>query len=148
MIRYALHCDEGHGFESWFRDSSAFDEQSQNGLLVCPVCGAGGIRKQIMAPSIAVQGEPPRAQPMAMVGGKNPGSKDQEIRAMLRAFRQHLEANAENVGAEFADEARKIHYGETEERAIYGVASPDDAKALHDEGIEVLPVPTVPDEMN
>jgi hypothetical protein len=153
MIRYALHCMDGHGFESWFRDSNAFDEQNQSGLLECPVCGSAEIRKQIMAPSVAVRDEPPRAQPVAMVGGrnaggKNSGGKDQEIRAMLRAFRQHLEANAENVGAEFADAARKIHYGESEERAIYGVTSPDEAKALHEEGIEVLPVPILPDEMN
>lgn len=148
MIRYALCCEGGHEFESWFRDSRAFDEQTAGGLLVCPVCGSGAIRKQIMAPSVAVHHVPAQTRPMAMIGNTETGGKDREIRAMLRVFRQHLEANAENVGAEFADEARKIHYGETNERAIYGVASPDDAKALNDEGIEVLPIPLVPDEMN
>ncbi len=144
MIRYALHCQAGHGFESWFRDSAAYEQQVAAGLLACPVCGSVKIEKQIMAPSVAVRDEPaPPQQAVAMVG-----PKDAEVRAMLRAFRRHLEANAENVGATFADEARKIHYGETEERAIYGVTSPDEAKALHEEGIEVLPVPSVPDDMN
>lgn len=154
MIRYALACEEGHAFESWFRDSRAFDSQAKGGLLACPACGSLKIEKQIMAPAIALRDEVPsnpqpggtqseNGQPVAMAGGK-----DQEIRAILRAFRQHLEANAENVGAEFADEARKIHYGEKDERAIYGVTSPDEAKALSDEGIEVLPVPIVPDDLN
>lgn len=144
MIRYALSCDGGHGFESWFRDSSAYDVQAEAGLLTCPVCGSGKIDKQIMAPAVAVHDEvAPVRQPIAMMGGK-----DREIRAMLRAFRRHLEANAENVGADFAEEARKIHHGEADERAIYGVASPDEAKALSEEGIEVLPVPDLPDDLN
>jgi hypothetical protein len=142
MIRYALQCAEGHAFESWFRDSAAYDGQAEAGLLSCPACGSARVRKQIMAPSIAVQDEAAK-QPMAMAG-----TKDHEIRAMLRAFRQHLETHAENVGADFADEARKIHYGEVDERAIYGVASVEEAKSLHEEGIGVLPVPTLPDEMN
>lgn len=142
MIRYALQCADGHAFESWFRDSAAYDGQAEAGLLSCPHCGSAKVGKQIMAPSVAVHEESAK-QPVAMAG-----TKDQEIRTMLRAFRQHLETHADNVGADFADEARKIHYGEVDERAIYGVASFDEAKSLHDEGIDVLPVPVLPDEMN
>lgn len=144
MIRYALHCDDGHGFESWFRDSDAYDSQAKAGLLTCPVCGSGKITKQIMAPAVSVHEEAtPTRRPVTMMGGK-----DREIRAMLRAFRQHLEANAENVGAGFADEARKIHHGEADARAIYGETSLDEAKALTEEGIEVMPVPDLPDDLN
>ena len=144
MIRYALHCDDGHGFESWFRDSDAYDSQAKVGLLACPVCGSGKIAKQIMSPAVSVHDEVvPARRSMTMMGGK-----DREIRAMLRAFRQHLEANAENVGAGFADEARKIHHGEADARAIYGETSLDEAKALTEEGIEVMPVPDLPDDLN
>lgn len=152
MIRFALQCDAGHGFESWFRDGAAYDTQNEAGLLTCPVCGARSVEKQIMAPMVlaptvlspATAGQdkaPPRSQPVAMMS-----DKDREMRAMLRAFKQHLEAHADNVGNGFAEEARKIHYGETDSRAIYGVASSDEAKALVEEGIEVLPVPGLPDE--
>jgi len=143
MIRYALRCADGHEFESWFRDSDAFDAQSAAKLLSCPACGSLKIEKQIMAPNVALQEEKPAPQPVAMIA-----EKDHEIRQMLRALKQHLEAHAENVGVGFADEARKIHYGEADERAIYGVTSPDEAKALHDEGIPVLPVPNLPDDLN
>lgn len=145
MIRYALQCAVGHGFETWFRDSAAFDEQAGRGLLVCPQCGSTAIEKQIMAPSIAVKEEaaPPTPRPLAMMG-----EKDGRMRAMLRTFHRHLKENAQDVGAEFAEEARKIHYGETEERAIYGQASEDDARALHEEGIEVMAVPVLPDDRN
>lgn len=144
MIRYALRCDDGHGFESWFRDSAAYDSEAKAGRLACPVCGSTRVAKQIMAPSVTVHDEvAPAAPPVTL-----PGGNDREIRAMLRAFRRHLEANVENVGADFADEARKIHHGEADERAIYGETSLDEAKALAEEGIEVLPVPGLPDDLN
>lgn len=149
MIRFALQCAEGHGFESWFRDGAAYDAQQEAGLLACPVCGSKRIEKQIMAPvvlapAVAVQEEkPPRNQPVVMMS-----DKDRELRSMLRVLRQHLETHAENVGEGFAEEARKIHYGEADSRAIYGVASPHEAEALAEEGIEVFPVPDMPDDRN
>jgi len=145
MIRYALQCTAGHGFDSWFRDSAAFDEQAKRGLIVCPECGSAKIEKQIMAPAVTVKDEKAVSapRPVAMMG-----EKEREMRAMLRAFHRHLKENAQDVGAGFADEARKIHYGETEERAIYGQASEEDARALHDEGIEVMAVPVLPDDRN
>lgn len=144
MIRYALRCASGHGFESWFRDSAAYDDQAASGLLSCPHCGEARIEKQIMAPAVALKEDAALvAQPIAMMG-----EKDREMRAKLRAFHQHLKANAEDVGGGFAEEARKIHYGESDERAIYGVATPPEAQALHDEGIAVLPLPHLPEEAN
>jgi hypothetical protein len=144
MIRYALSCEAGHGFESWFRESTAFDDQVRSGLLACPQCGSRAIEKQIMAPAVAVKDEAPaQPRPVAMIG-----EKDARMRAMVRALHRHLQKNADDVGANFAEEARKIHYGETDERAIYGVASEGEARELHEEGIDVLPVPVLPDDRN
>ncbi len=143
MIRYALQCTAGHGFESWFRDSAAFEEQAERGLLACPQCGSAKVEKQVMAPAVAVKEERTKAQPVAMLG-----EKEAQARAMLRAFHQHLRDNAQDVGIGFAEEARKIHYGETEERPIYGQASEEDARALNEEGIEVMAVPLLPDDRN
>jgi hypothetical protein len=142
MIRYALLCDAGHAFESWFRDGGAFEAQAQRGLLACPQCGSDKIKKQIMAPAVAVrETASAKAQPVAMLG-----EGEAQMRAALRALHQHLRQNADDVGAGFAEEARKIHYGETDARAIYGQTSADEARALGEEGIEVLPVPILPDD--
>lgn len=141
MIRYALACEAGHAFESWFRDSDAFEKQAEAGLLSCPHCGSTRIAKQIMAPAVAMREEKPA--PFAMMG-----EKEREMRALLRAFHDHLSANAEDVGSAFAEEARKIHYGESDERAIYGVASLPEVRELSEEGIPVMPVPRLPDEAN
>ncbi|MCZ8184362.1 MAG: DUF1178 family protein [Beijerinckiaceae bacterium] len=142
MIRYALICDAGHAFESWFRDSESFDRQVRRGQVNCPTCQSARISKQIMAPAVATRKEE-AGQPMVM-----PAAPDAEIRQMLRALREQIEANAEHVGPRFAEEARKIHYGETEERAIYGTTSIKEAAALHEEGIEVMPIPVLPDDRN
>jgi hypothetical protein len=157
MIRYALACSQGHEFESWFPSSEAYESQHARGLVSCPVCGSAEVEKQIMAPSLArtekarelpvpapaQAGAPPSAQPMALVS-----EKERELRAMLRAVREHVLSNAEDVGERFVDEARKMHYGEIEHRSIYGQASLVDAKALLDEGIEVHPLPVIPDDRN
>ena len=142
MIRYALVCEAGHEFESWFRDSDSFDRQLKRGQVACPTCHSANVGKQIMAPAVATRKDEP-AQPMMM-----PLGPEAEIRQMLRALRAHVEAHAEPVGGRFAEEARKIHAGEAEERAIYGTASPAEAQALHDDGIDVLPLPILPDERN
>jgi hypothetical protein len=142
MIRYALSCAAGHEFESWFRDSASFDEQARRGFVACPECGSTRVEERLMAPAVSIRAEPP-ARPVAMMG-----EKERELRAMLAALHQHVRANAEDVGATFAEEARKIHYGETDERAIYGVASPNEALELHEEGIAVLPLPPLPDDAN
>lgn len=143
MIRYALRCIAEHAFESWFRDSASYESQEKAGLLACPHCGSAEVTRQIMAPSVAIRDGGTERQPVAMMG-----EKDAETRKKLRAFHAYLAANAENLGANFAQEARRIHYGEADERAIYGVATLPEAEALADEGIPVLPVPGLPDEMN
>jgi hypothetical protein len=147
MIKYALACEQAHEFESWFPSSDAFETQRKRGFVTCPFCDSDKVEKRIMAPSVARKDKAPvsapESQPVATLS-----DKEKEIRAMLRAMREHVMKNAENVGKGFAEEARKMHYGETEERSIYGEANPSDAQALLEEGIEVLPLPIVPDDRN
>ena len=160
MIRYALICQQGHEFESWFQDSAAYDKQAKRGLVSCPHCGSAKVEKAIMAPRLsattkrrskaieapetAPEAAPaPAPAPVAMIS-----PQEQEIRAKLKEFRDHLTKNADNVGAKFPEEARKMHYGEIEHRSIYGVASLEEAKELSEEGIEFHPLPSLPDERN
>ena len=153
MIRYALACDKAHGFESWFRSSADFDSQRQHGFVTCPVCGSATIEKQIMAPSIAradrpslsapAADSPDTPQPVALIG-----EREQALRTAIRALREQVLAQSEDVGKAFPEEARKIHYGESEPRSIRGEASPDAVKALIDEGVACHPLPSLPDERN
>jgi hypothetical protein len=151
VILYNLVCDQRHEFESWFPNSAAYDKQVKRKLVACPVCGSAKVEKAIMAPrlarkdkstSVAVAPEEPAA-PVAMIS-----PQEQEFRAKLKELRDHLTANADNVGKKFPEEARKMHYGEIEHRSIYGEATPQDAKELHEEGIEFHPLPVLPDERN
>jgi hypothetical protein len=161
MIRYALRCDRDHSFESWFQNSAAYDKQAKRGLVTCPLCGSAKVEKTIMAPRLAradVPEPPPPipAPPAAPVPQAAPvkapvaimGAQERELRQKLKELRDHVTKNANYVGAKFPEEARKIHYGETEHRSIYGEASPEDAKALHEEGIEFHPLPVLPDDQN
>lgn len=132
MIKYSLVCDEAHEFEGWFRDSADFDAQSSKDLVECPACGSIAVRKAIMAPAISTS----RAANNARLSEIN---KD-IVKAVARA-RDYVEKNFEYVGTKFPEEARKIHYGESDERAIYGEATGKDVKELKDEGIEIAPVP-------
>ena len=179
MIRYALACDEGHSFESWFSNSVAYDKQRKRSLVTCPLCGSAKVEKAIMAPSVASNasidmpsaetavpqpptpsptppnpGAPPPLQPAPLppIPPKNSvammSPPERELRKKLKELRDHFVKNANYVGQRFPEEARKIHYGETEHRSIYGEASPEDAKALHEEGIEFHPLPILPDDKN
>jgi hypothetical protein len=155
MIRYALQCDRGHGFESWFQNSSAYETQVKRKLVNCPGCGSANVEKAIMAPQIvskkarAVEKAPtpttdvapPASTPLLM-------SEERELRAKLKELRDHIVKSADNVGERFPDEARKMHYGEIEHRPIYGEASSDEARALIEEGVEVTPLPVLPDDRN
>ena len=153
MIRYTLACEAGHGFESWFPSSESYDEQAARGLVTCPLCGSTKVAKAMMAPAIgraaSASAEPSLPaivpQPEAVSLAAEP---DQRLRAMLRAFREHVTANADDVGTRFPEEARRIHYGEAGDRAIYGEASPAEARALIEEGIAVAPLPVLPDDRN
>ncbi|GJD94734.1 DUF1178 family protein [Methylobacterium iners] len=154
MIRYNLHCDSGHAFESWFPSSASYDEQAARGLVSCPVCNSVTVAKAMMAPALsrgsrapalieaeAVPTAPAPPEPVAMIS-----EPERQIRAMLRAVREHVAKTADHVGGRFPEEARRMHYGEIPARAIYGEASPDEARALVEEGIDVAPLPTLPDD--
>ncbi|MBL0406070.1 DUF1178 family protein [Microvirga aerilata] len=148
MIKYALACEQAHAFESWFPSSDAFETQRKRGFVTCPFCNSAKVEKQIMAPSVARTDKAPapaapETQPVAVLS-----EKERDIRAALRALRDHVLKNSENVGKGFVEEARKMHYGETEERSIYGEADLAEARALLEEGIDVLPIPVVPDDRN
>jgi hypothetical protein len=161
MIRYALTCDKGHHFESWFADSTAYDKQAKRSLVACPHCGSTKVEKAIMAPRLAGARKrkapvdaamsdvaTPSAAPEASAPVAMMTPQEQELRGKLKELSDHLTKNADNVGTKFPDEARKIHYGETEHRSIYGVATADDAKELAEEGIAFHPLPILPDERN
>ena len=161
MIRYALRCEQGHAFESWFQSSSAFDSQVKRKLVACPVCDSTKVEKAIMAPRIVSKKGRESAAPVpAPVTAPAPGSdaapgpqalmmaQERELRAKLKELRDHIVKNADNVGERFPNEARKMHYGEIEHRPIYGEASPDEARALIDEGVEVSPLPVLPEDRN
>lgn len=158
MIRYALHCDRDHQFESWFQSSSAYDSQVKRKLVTCPICGSAKIDKAIMAPRIVGKKgrttPPPEPATTTAPEAAPSGStslmmaQERELRAKLKELRDHIVKNADNVGERFANEARAMHYGDKEHRPIYGEASPDEAKSLIDEGIEVSPLPTLPEDRN
>jgi hypothetical protein len=140
MIRFALVCDRGHDFDAWFGSGDSYDEQIEARALACPCCGSAELRKAPMAP--AVKRSTPAAA--ASLGA----SERKKTYAFLKGLREHLAANAEHVGAAFPEEARKMHYGETKSRSIYGEASLEQAKALHDEGIAAVPLPPLPEDHN
>ena len=156
MIRYALACDQAHAFESWFPSSDAYDEQVARGLVSCPICGSSKVDKRLMAPALGRTEKAtatPQASPaLAPPAGPQPvallSEPERQLRALLTAVREHVTKTADYVGGRFADEARKMHEGEIEHRPIYGEAAPHEAKALIEDGIEVYPLPIMPEERN
>ncbi len=169
MIHYQLRCTLDHGFDGWFRDSAAFDEQAGHGLLECPVCGDHAVERALMAPAVA---RAPSPRPGARLPAEEPaantphpardpaaarvsapvpgptvtaaGGLPAATRAALQRLRAEIERSCEYVGADFAEEARRIHNGESERRGIYGDASDEQAERLAEEGIEVARIPWVP----
>ena len=141
MIKYALQCEAAHEFEGWFGSSSDYDDQAARGLVECPVCGSHGVSKQIMAPAVAGT----KAQRSAPAPG---GFGDPKMREMMMTamgeVRRHVEDNFDYVGDAFAKEARAIHEGKSEERGIYGEASPTEVKALVEDGVKVAALPPAP----
>jgi hypothetical protein len=161
MIKYAVQCKKGHGFEAWFQNSDAFDKQTKRGLVACPDCGSTKISKALMAPNVSAK---TRKGKTAMAPAERPTAGRQKAPAqavaapqmalpaemveVLRRIKQEVEAKADYVGPKFAEEARKIHYNETPERSIYGEASLEDVKELAEEGIDCLPLPVLPEDRN
>jgi len=160
MIRYSLRCDHGHEFESWFQSSSAYEQQEKRKLVNCPACGSAKVERAIMAPQIVsrkgrkIAAPEPAAAPGPATEVTAPAStpllmaQERELRAKLKELRDHIVNNADNVGERFPTEARKMHYGDIEHRPIYGEASPDEARALIEEGVEVSPLPMLPEDRN
>ena len=131
MIKYDLKCDRGHGFEAWFRNSVGFDEQKTAGEITCPECGSAAVEKAPMAPRLP---------------GKTNSSRAAAVRRELLALREKVEQECDYVGHRFAEEARKIHYGESEARSIYGETSVENAKELAEEGVAFARIPWVKKE--
>ena len=155
MIRYALRCDHDHAFESWFQSSSAYESQEKRKLVSCPSCGSDKVERAIMAPRIV--GKKGRAAPAVEAASTEVAAPEStpllmaqelELRAKIKELRDHIVKNADNVGERFPNEARKMHYGDIEHRPIYGEASPEEARSLIDEGIEVSPLPVLPEDRN
>jgi len=130
VIVYNLRCRNAHEFEGWFRDSTAYEEQARVGALTCPVCDSRKVEKAIMAPAVS--------------GAKKPtvnADEAKQMRQFMTGLRKYVQDNADYVGPNFAEEARKIHYGEADQRHIYGEASVEEAKELLEEGVDVAPLP-------
>ena len=142
MIKYALACENEHGFESWFPDSDSYDKQALRGLIACPECNSTRVAKAIMAPAIAA-GRPAPTAPVALLD-----ERQQRLREIARHLRQEIITNTDDVGAKFPQEARAIHEGEAPPRSIRGQATLEEARALIEDGVGVLPLPTLPDEFN
>ena len=149
MIRYDLHCEAGHGFESWFRSSADYDGQRKKKLVECPVCGSHAVEKQIMAPRLKRTDKAAREKP---AGEKAPvammSPEEAEFRQKLRELRDHVTKNAEDVGEKFPELARKMHNEEIERRSIYGEASAEEVKSLIEDEVEIHPLPILPDDRN
>jgi hypothetical protein len=153
MIHYNLRCTADHAFDGWFNDSASFDKQATRGLVECPLCGDTKIERALMTPAVSTSRARTPVEPVAVPpsevlspvpviagGGRMPA----QLIGMLQKLRAEVEKNCDYVGPELADEARKIHRGEAEERGIYGEATPDEAEALAEEGIELRQIPWVP----
>jgi hypothetical protein len=136
MIRYALLCTNQHEFDGWFRSGAAFEEQHAEESIHCPACGSHKVEKALMSPRISKGGASSHSEP--------PQDAMRKMHVMMSKLRKHVEENCDYVGDKFAEEARRIHFGETEKRDIYGEATIEEARELAEEGVEVAPLPGLP----
>lgn len=141
MIRFSLCCDNDHDFDGWFRNGEDFDVQNRRGLVSCPVCHSSKVEKALMAPAVST-GRKRDKVALAM------GDEQRKALAKLKALADEARKNSDYVGDRFADEARKIHFGEVEPRGIYGEATQEEARDLLDDGVEFMPLPVFPDDRN
>ena len=142
MIRYELTCDNGHAFEGWFGSADDFDRQQKMALVSCPTCGSAHVAKRLMAPSVSTARKKQQRQALAVQTGQR------EMMTKLREIVSTIRANSEDVGERFPEEARKIHYGETEQRGLIGRATAEEVRDLLEEGVEVAALPVLPDDTN
>jgi hypothetical protein len=159
MIRFSLQCDKDHAFEGWFASNDAFDDQVKRGLVDCPMCGSTKVEKALMAPSVRtarkstqIEAMPEAAEtPSTVVAAPEPvvlAPEQTEILAKLQELSRKVRASTENVGKDFAEEARKIHFGEVKPRAIYGEATSDDVQSLIEDGVAIAPLAPLPEDRN
>ena len=141
MIRFSLICDHDHEFEAWFRSNDDFDTQKKRGFVECPSCGSSKVQKALMAPAVST-GRKREKIALAM------GEQQRKVMAQLKEMSEKIRENADYVGDKFAEEARKIHFGETDPRGIYGEATPEEARGLVEDGVEFMPIPVFPDDRN
>ncbi|AZV19974.1 MULTISPECIES: DUF1178 family protein [Mesorhizobium] len=141
MIRFALICEHEHEFEGWFRSNDDFDTQKKRGFVDCPTCGSHKVQKALMAPAVSTAR---KQETIALAMGE----AQKQALAQLKAMAEKVRENADYVGDKFAEEARKIHFGESDPRGIYGEATLDEAKSLAEDGVEFMPIPVFPDDRN
>jgi len=141
VISYSLVCDNSHKFDAWFRSAEAYDEQHDRGIVTCPLCNSVKVEKALMAPAVSRM----NSDKVSLSTGH---PMQAEIRAMLRTMRKKVTSEADYVGDKFAEEARKIHFKEAEQRGIYGEATRDEVAELIDDGVDFLPLPHIPEEAN
>ncbi|MBN9038743.1 MAG: DUF1178 family protein [Rhizobiales bacterium] len=141
MIRFTLRCEAEHEFDGWFRDGGDFDTQKKRGFVSCPVCNSGKVEKALMAPAVSTS----RGKEKVALAV---GEEQRRLMGQLREMAKKVRENADYVGDRFAEEARKIHFGETDPRGIYGEASVDDVKGLLDDGVDFMPLPEFPEDRN
>jgi hypothetical protein len=141
VIRFSLSCDHDHEFEGWFRNNDDFETQQKRGFVECPACGSHKVEKALMAPAVST-GRKKEKVALAM------NAQQQAAMAQLKELSKKMRENAHYVGDKFAEEARKIHFGEADARGIYGEATPEEARGLAEDGVEFLPIPVFPEDRN
>lgn len=141
MIKFSLTCERSHDFDGWFRNNEDFEKQQKRGLVDCPTCGSHKVEKALMAPAVST-GRKKEKIALAM------NEQQRAAMAQLKALSEKIRENSDYVGDKFAEEARKIHFGESDARGIYGEATLDEAKSLAEDGVEFMPIPTFPDDQN
>ena len=142
MINFSLICEHDHEFDGWFSSSGDFDAQLKRGLVACPVCDSAKVSKSLMSPSVST------GRQKEKVALANMAATQKEVADQLKLLRDKMTEGAEDVGRRFPEEARKIHYGETEKRGIYGEANREEVTSLVEEGVEIVPLPSLPEEAN
>lgn len=142
MIRFSLRCDQDHEFDGWFRNNEDFDAQKERHLVACPACGSVNVEKALMAPAVSTSGNEGRQVALAM------SEEQKKAVAQLKELSKKVREGADYVGPKFAEEARKIHFGETQARGIYGEATKEEAKGLAEDGVSFMPLPVFPEDQN
>ena len=141
MIRFSLCCEHDHDFDGWFRDNADFDKQKKRGLVSCPVCNSPKVEKALMAPSVQTARKRDKVA-LSM------NAEQKQLMGKLKELTDKMKQNADYVGDKFPEEARKIHFGETDPRGIYGEASPSEVQELEEEGVPCYPIPVLPEDRN